>query len=90
MESDNRLSLELFKNQSDDTFPGIFIILSEGQRDQERRIYMREDMAQAFGDAVWRLKVGEVGVTPYDPPARLIPGATGTSPFGMHIIKRLR
>ena len=80
---------DIVKNSSNDTFPGIYVMLSSGQRDQAKRIYLREDMAQAFGDAAWRLKVGEVGVTPYDPPATVAQG-TGTSPFGMHVIKRLR
>jgi parvulin-like peptidyl-prolyl isomerase len=41
----------------------------------------RGDMVPGFGDTGWRLQVGEIGVAPYD--------AT-KSPFGYHVIKRLR
>ncbi len=41
----------------------------------------RAGMVQAFGDVGFRLKVGEIGVADYDPTA---------SPFGWHIIKRLK
>lgn len=41
----------------------------------------REDMAPAFGNVGFALKVGEVGMAPYD---------KTTSPFGIHIIKRLQ
>ena len=37
-------------------------------------------MVQAFGDTVWRLEVGQIGVAAYDPE---------TSPCGWHIIKRV-
>jgi parvulin-like peptidyl-prolyl isomerase len=38
-------------------------------------------MVPGFGDVGWRLKVGEVGVAP---------NHSIDSPFGWHIIKRLR
>ena len=41
----------------------------------------RAGMVKGFGDVGFRLKVGEIGVAAYD--------AT-TSPFGWHIIKRLK
>lgn len=41
----------------------------------------REDMAPAFGNVGFALKVGEIGLAPYD---------KTTSPFGIHIIKRLQ
>ncbi len=41
----------------------------------------RRQMVQAFGDVGFRLKVGEVGVAPHD---------ASKSPFGWHIIKRLK
>lgn len=41
----------------------------------------RRGMVKSFGDVSWRLAVGEVGVAPYDAAA---------SPFGWHIIKRVK
>ena len=41
----------------------------------------REQMAPAFGDVGFKLEVGEVGLAE--------PNAT-TSPFGYHIIKRIK
>lgn len=41
----------------------------------------REDMAPAFGDVGFALQPGEIGLAPYD---------KTSSPFGIHIIKRLQ
>lgn len=41
----------------------------------------RSGMVRGFGDVGWRLQVGEIGVAPFDPTA---------SPYGWHIIKRLK
>lgn len=41
----------------------------------------RDEMAQAFGDVGFALKVGEIGLASYD---------KTTSPFGFHVIKRLQ
>jgi len=41
----------------------------------------RRSMVTSFGDVGWRLAVGEVGVALHDPQA---------SPYGWHIIKRLK
>ena len=41
----------------------------------------RQEMVRAFGDVGWRLEVGKVGVAPHDPAA---------SPYGWHLVKRLR
>jgi parvulin-like peptidyl-prolyl isomerase len=38
-------------------------------------------MVPAFGNVGFALKVGEIGIADYDP---------HTSPFGWHIIKRLK
>jgi parvulin-like peptidyl-prolyl isomerase len=43
--------------------------------------YARNGMAPAFGDVGWRLGVGEIGVAAHDP---------AKSPFGWHLIKRLK
>jgi hypothetical protein len=47
----------------------------------EARAIPRKRMVPAFGDVGWRLEVGQVGVAPYDEHA---------SPYGWHIIKRLK
>ncbi len=41
----------------------------------------RGAMVAAFGNVGFRLKVGEIGVAPFEP---------GASPFGWHIIKRVK
>ena len=41
----------------------------------------RTKMVPAFGDVSFSLKPGEIGMAPYDPK---------TSPYGWHIIKRLK
>ncbi len=41
----------------------------------------RDKMVPAFGNVGWRLKVNEVGVAPFD---------SKKSPFGFHIIKRIK
>lgn len=41
----------------------------------------RRGMVKGFGDVGWRLQPGEIGVAPYDDKA---------SPFGWHVIKRLK
>lgn len=44
-------------------------------------VYARSGMVAAFGDVGWRLAPGEIGVAAFDPK---------TSPYGWHIIKRIR
>ena len=41
----------------------------------------RKGMVQGFGDVGFRLQIGEIGVAPWD---------AKTSPYGWHIIKRLK
>ena len=62
---------ELVKKYTDDSPPGIYRMTKAG----------RTVMVKAFGDVGFRLKVGEIGVAPWDAKA---------SPFGWHIIKRLK
>jgi len=61
----------LVKQHTDDSAPGIYPMTKAGRR----------GMVQAFGDVGFRLKVGEIGVAPWDAKA---------SPYGWHIIKRLK
>ncbi len=70
----------LVKNHTDDSHPGIYT-MSAGEGSRTPGVYPRSGMAAAFGDVGWRLQVGEVGVAPHDP---------AKSPFGYHIVKRLK
>src|SRR5258706_3264205 len=63
--------LGLVKQYTDDSAPGTYTITKVG-----RRRYVK-----GFGDVGFRLKVGQIGVSPWDALAR---------PFGWHIIKRLK
>jgi hypothetical protein len=75
----------LVKNYTNDSHPGIYtLVVSGGDRQSS---WNRGEMARAFGDVGWRLEVGEVGVAPYDGG---IPGVEPKSPFGFHLIKRLK
>jgi peptidyl-prolyl cis-trans isomerase D len=61
----------LVKQYTDDSAPGIYPLTKAG----------RAGMVKGFGDVGFRLKVGEIGVSPWDAAA---------SPYGWHIIKRLK
>lgn len=60
--------------------PGVYTMVSS-RADAKGELVPRDGMVKGFGDAAWKLKVGEVGVTLY---------SRGDSPFGYHIIKRLK
>lgn len=61
----------LVKQYTNDSFPGIYPMTKA----------RRAKMVKGFGDVGFRLKVGEIGVAPWDETA---------SPFGWHIIKRVK
>ena len=63
--------LELVKQYTNDSAPGIYPVTKAG----------RAGWAKWFADVGFRLKVGEIGVAPWDAAA---------SPFGWHIIKRVK
>jgi hypothetical protein len=63
--------LALVKKYTDDSAPGIYSVTKAG----------RTGYVKGFGDVGFRLKVGEIGVAPWDAKA---------SPFGWHIIKRVK
>ena len=71
---------KLIKDFSDDSGPGVYGMANH-------RIspfgdeYERRKMAAAFGDVGFKLEVGSIGMSVYDPQK---------SPFGWHIIKRLK
>jgi hypothetical protein len=78
---------DLVREYTDDTHPGIYRMITSGKSDEARGTLLRSEMVKGFGDVAWRLAVGEIGVVPYDPPPQF---GGGTSPFGFHIVKRLR
>jgi len=63
--------LELVKKYTNDSAPGIYPLTKAG----------RGGYVKGFGDVGFRLKLGEIGVAPFDKLA---------SPFGWHIIKRVK
>lgn len=77
----------LVKNYSNDPGEGIYTLITKGSSDYANLIFQRGEMALAFGDVGWRLEVGEIGATRFDGG---IPGTSPRSPFGYHIIKRLK
>ena len=70
------------KENTDDQWPGIYGMVSDkSKQNTDNNIYWRGGMVPAFGNVGWRLKVGEIGVAAYDP---------NNSPYGWHIVKRLK
>ena len=70
----------LVKEFSDDQVPGIYGMSNKGVMPQNSE-FPREQMVPGFGDAAFGLQVGEIGMAGFDPQK---------SPFGWHIIKRLK
>ena len=65
---------------TDDSAPGIYSMANTGVMPVGDE-FPREQIVQAFGDLSFRLQVGEVGIAEYD---------AQISPYGYHIIKRLK
>jgi PPIC-type PPIASE domain len=73
---------QLVTQYTDDSPPGIYSMSNTGVTpDQASGEFQREGMVAAFGNVGFSLQVGEVGIADYDPV---------NSPFGYHIIKRIR
>jgi parvulin-like peptidyl-prolyl isomerase len=58
-----------------------YTITNEGIEPNEGTEARRGGMVKGFGDVSFHLNVGQIGMTDYDPT---------TSPFGYHIIKRIK
>lgn len=71
---------ELVKKYTDDSAPGIYSMANNGVAPAAGE-YPRGRMVPAFGDAGFPLQVGEIGMASYD---------KTKSPFGWHIVKRLK
>jgi hypothetical protein len=73
---------KLVQQYTDDSPPGIYNMSNIGvAADQAQQEVSRDQMIPAFGDIAFDLEVGEIGMAEFD--------AT-TSPYGWHIIKRLK
>ncbi len=71
----------LVKQYTDDQAPGIYKLYNRGRTPVDRDEYARTGMVPCFGDLSFKLAPGEIGVCEYD---------KMRSPFGWHIIKRLK
>ncbi len=71
----------LVKQYTDDSYPGIYRMANFGVTpDLAQQVYSRGGMVPAFGNVGFTLKVGEVGMAPFN---------EQESPYGWHIIKRV-
>ncbi len=71
--------LKLVEKYTSDSAPGIYRLCD--QDPPPPTFLARAKMVKGFGDVAFALKPGEIGMASYDPQ---------TSPYGWHIIKRLR
>ena len=71
---------KLMKENSDDTGPGTYSMSNIDVAPAGGEV-LRLGMVPAFGNVGFASKVGEIGLSPYDP---------DTSPYGYHIIKRTK
>jgi parvulin-like peptidyl-prolyl isomerase len=71
---------KLIKDLSDDPGEGVYGMANHKVR-PERGEYERGGMVPAFGDVGFKLAVGAIGMSAHDP---------RTSPYGWHVIKRLK
>jgi len=72
----------LVQQYTDDQYPGVYDLANNGiTPDPAKGEFKRSGMVKGFSDAAFGLSVGNVGISNYDPT---------TSPFGWHIIKRLK
>ncbi len=71
---------QLVKDNTDDAPPGIYGMANTGVTPASGE-FAREGMVPAFGNVGFTLQVGQIGIADYDPQ---------TSPYGYHIIKRIK
>lgn len=69
----------LVKRYTDDSHPGIYTMVDDDMPSTGEQA--RSGMVKAFGDVSFKLKVGEFGIAEHD---------AKDSPYGWHVIKRLR
>jgi parvulin-like peptidyl-prolyl cis-trans isomerase-like protein len=71
---------ELVAKYTDDSPPGIYGMCEKGLQPAAGE-YPRDGMVAAFGNVGFNISPGNIGIADYDP---------SSSPFGWHIIKRLK
>jgi hypothetical protein len=72
----------LVKTHTNDSFPGIYGMTNFGvPADRNRGEYPREGMVPAFGNVGFEISVGNIGIADFD---------AEKSPYGWHLIKRLK
>jgi hypothetical protein len=71
----------LVASLTDDSAPGIYTLVNTGVVAQSADEYPRGGMVPAFGNVGFALAVGDIGMAAYH---------SALSPYGWHIIKRLR
>lgn len=71
--------LKLVEKYTSDSAPGIYRMCEQTPPSPD--FVLRSNMVKGFGDVSFALKPGEIGMASYDQQA---------SPYGWHIIKRLR
>lgn len=71
---------KIIKELSSDPGEGTYTLVNTGVTANPGE-FERSGMVAAFGDVGFRISVGEVGIADYDPKG---------SPFGLHIIKRVK
>jgi hypothetical protein len=71
----------LVREFTDDSWPGTYGMANRGVTPASANEYARDGMVPAFGNVGFKLAVDEFGVADYDPT---------TSPYGWHIIKRVK
>jgi hypothetical protein len=74
----------LVRNHTDDSYPGVYTLSREPSSEPE--VLPRATMFPAFGDAAWRLAVGELGVALYDGG---VAGERARCPWGYELLLRL-
>jgi hypothetical protein len=78
---------KLVEENTDDSPPGIYTMANDGfpgnmaPSEAIKKVFARGGMVKAFGNVGFPLEVGEIGMAGHDPEE---------SPFGWHIIKRLK
>ena len=78
---------QLVKTHTNDSPPGIYKMANHGfdgnmtSGDQSSWVYERGGMVPAFGNVGFKLEIGEIGMSDFD---------KDTSPYGWHILKRLK
>lgn len=73
-------------SNTDDEPPGLYNMANHGfrgknTRDMNKKVFARGEMVPAFGDVGFKLEIGDYGMSEY---------SKDKSPFGWHIIKRIK